>query len=218
MSRLAAEHRTRQRPWLRYAALLLAIVLLNLFGGWLVAQIDFTLRPSNSDMVYSLLLIIFAVYVLVIAMPFVPGIEIGLALLVILGKAGVPLVFTCNLLALALAFVVGRFIPLHLIARLFDWLRLESGRELIERMAARPAAERLAAALQEVPSGWAHRLLVRRHLAAAVLLNLPGNAVVGGAGGIAMIAGMSRLFGLPTFMLTMAIASTPVPILILLSA
>lgn len=207
-----------QRPWLRVLALLAAIVVLNLIGGWLVAQIDFTLTPINSDMVYSALLVTFAVYVLVIAMPFVPGIEIGLALLVVLGKPGVPLVYTCNLVALALAFLIGRFIPLQWVARIFGWLRLERARRLVETMAVRPSRERLSAALQAVPSGWAMRLLMHRHLAAAIALNLPGNAIIGGAGGLAMIAGMSHLFRFPLFLLTMAIGSTPVPILILLTA
>ena len=84
-------------------------------------------------------------------------------------------------------------------------------------MAARPSAERLPSALQQVPSGWAHRFLVHRHLAAVIVLNVTGNAVLGGSGGIAMIAGMSHLFRFPLFMLTMAIASTPLPILILLT-
>ncbi len=212
-----AEAGAAQRPWLRLTAILLVIVVLNLLGGWLVVQIDFTLTPINSDMIYSLLLITFAVYVLVIAMPFVPGIEIGLALLVILGKSGVPLVYACNLLALALAFLVGRFIPLDWVARFFGWLRFERARRLVETMAAHPPTERLSSALQQVPAGWANRLLVHRHLAAAIVLNLPGNAMIGGSGGIAMIAGMSRLFRFPLFILTMAIASTPVPILILLT-
>ncbi len=213
----AAEYGATRRPWLRYVALLLAIVLLNILGGWLVAQLDFTLTPINSDMVYSLLLVTVTVYVLVIALPFVPGIEIGLALLFVLGPAGVPLVYLCNLLALALAFLVGRLIPLHLIARLFGWLRMERARGLINEMAACPPHQRLLRVLEETSVGWARRLLMHRHLAAAVVLNLPGNAMIGGAGGIAMIAGMSHLFRFPLFILTMAIASTPVPILILLT-
>ncbi len=217
MAQLAEHAATRRRPWLRYLALLLAIVLLNLLGGWLVAQFEFTLTPINSDMVYSLLLFTAAVYVLIIAMPFVPGIEIGLALLFFLGPAGVPLVYLCNLLALAVAFLVGRLIPLHLIARLFGWLRMERARGMIEQMAACPPQARLMRVLEAASAGWARRLLLHRHLAAAVVLNLPGNAAIGGAGGIAMIAGMSHLFRFPVFILTMAIATTPVPVLILLT-
>ena len=203
--------------WLRIALVLAVIVLLNLVGGWLVAQFDFTIRPSNSDMMYRIVLVAALVYVLAMAMPFVPGIEIGLAIMLAMGPAGVPFVYLCTLLALALAFLVGRFIPLSLIARLFAWLHLKKARRMIETLAAQPPDERLALLLQEAHAGWAHRLLVYRHLAVAVVMNLPGNAVIGGAGGIAMIAGMSHLFRFPLFMLTMAVAITPVPVIMVLT-
>jgi hypothetical protein len=203
--------------WLRIALLLAAIVLLNVGGSWLVAQFDFSIRPSNSDMIYRLVLLATLVYVLAMAMPFVPGIEIGLAIMLAMGPAGVPFVYVCTLIALALAFLIGRFIPLTLMARLFAWLHLKKASHMVAMLAAQPPAERLGLLLDEAPAGWAHRLLVHRHLTVAVVLNLPGNAVIGGAGGIAMIAGMSRLFRFPLFMLTMAIAITPVPIILLLT-
>ncbi|MGA1369426.1 MAG: hypothetical protein ACO394_13000, partial [Blastocatellia bacterium] len=40
----------------------------------------------------------------------------------------------------------------------------------------------------------------------AVALNMPGNAMIGGGGGIAMLAGMSGLFALPVFVMVIAIA------------
>jgi hypothetical protein len=203
--------------WLRFALLLLAIVLLNLLGGWLVARFDFTLTPVNSDMAYRMVLVIAAVYVLAMAMPFVPGIEIGLAIMLATGPAGVPFVYACTLLALALAFLVGRFVPLAWITRLFAWLHLVRAQQMIEQLARRPAQERLDFVLQAVPEGWAQRFLLYRYIAAAAVLNPPGNAAIGGAGGIALIAGMSHLFRFPLFMLTMAVAITPGPILILLT-
>lgn len=36
-----------------------------------------------------------------------------------------------------------------------------------------------------------------RYVALAVLLNIPGNVVIGGGGGIAFAAGMTRLFSFP---------------------
>ncbi len=203
--------------WLRIALVLAAIVLLNIGGGWLVGQFEFSIRPSTSDMIYRLVLVAALVYVLAMAMPFVPGIEIGLAIMLAMGPAGVPFVYICTLLALALAFLVGRFIPLSLIARLFAWLHLRKFSTLIGSLAARPPAEYLDVVLQQAPPGWTRRLLEHRHLAIAVVLNLPGNAMIGGAGGIAMIAGMSRLFRFPLFMLTMALAITPVPLILLLT-
>ncbi len=213
----SAAGRTTLALWCRLALLLAAVVLLNVFGSWLVGQFELALRPSTSDMIYRIVLVAAVVYVLAMAMPFVPGIEIGLAIMLAMGPAGVPFVYICTLLALALAFLIGRFIPLTLIARLFAWLNLQRANALIADLAARPPDERLGVLSRQAPAGWAKRLLAYRHLAVAVVLNLPGNAVIGGAGGIAMIAGMSHLFRFPLFMLTMAIAITPVPIIIMLT-
>lgn len=46
-------------------------------------------------------------------------------------------------------------------------------------------------------------------------LNLPGNALIGGGGGIALMAGMSRLFSFPLFLLSLTVAVSPVPLAIL---
>lgn len=203
--------------WWRLGALLAVILLLNLGGGWLIDSLEFTLSPRNSDIVYQMLLATTVVYVLAMAVPFVPGIEIGVAIMLAIGPAGVPFVYLSTLLALALAFLVGRFVSLHVIGRLFGWLRVERARDLVEQMAACVPERRLGLLLQQLPAGWARAMLRARYLAAALVLNLPGNSVIGGAGGIAMIAGMSRLFSFPVFMLTMALAITPVPLLILLT-
>jgi len=49
-----------------------------------------------------------------------------------------------------------------------------------------------------------------RYLALAVLLNVPGNAVIGGGGGIAMLVGMTRLFSFPAYIATVVLAVSPV--------
>lgn len=60
-------------------------------------------------------------------------------------------------------------------------------------------------------------LLRHRFLALAVALDLPGNAVIGGVGGICMVAGFSRLFALPSYALTLAISVSPVLLAILIT-
>ena len=58
--------------------------------------------------------------------PFVPGIEIGVALMLLLGSHGVILIYLCTLIALALSFLLGRLVPMYCIVRVFDWLHFES--------------------------------------------------------------------------------------------
>lgn len=55
-------------------------------------------------------------------------------------------------------------------------------------------------------------LLRHRHLAIAAALNLPGNAIIGGGGGIGLAAGFSRLVSLPVYVLTVGLAVAPLPL------
>ena len=64
-------------------------------------------------------------------------------------------------------------------------------------------------------TGGALDALVRlRFLIFAVLFNLPGNVAIGGGGGVALLAGMSKVFSLPAYLLTVALAVAPVPLLV----
>jgi hypothetical protein len=49
------------------------------------------------------------------------------------------------------------------------------------------------------------------------LINMPGNTVIGGGGGIAMAVGYSRTFTYPGFLACAAVAVAPVPALVLLA-
>jgi hypothetical protein len=51
-----------------------------------------------------------------------------------------------------------------------------------------------------------------------VAVTLPGNTLLGGGGGIALAAGMSGVYRLPTYVATVAVAVAPVPLLVLLGA
>jgi hypothetical protein len=50
-----------------------------------------------------------------------------------------------------------------------------------------------------------------------VALNVPGNAVIGGGGGIALLAGMSGLVTFPRFLATVSLAALPVPLFVVLA-
>jgi hypothetical protein len=63
---------------------------------------------------------------------------------------------------------------------------------------------------------WVTFLIRHRLLLLIVAVNVPGNSVVGGGGGIALMAGFSRLFSFPGFLFAMTVATSPVPIAFLL--
>ena len=75
---------------------------------------------------------------------------------------------------------------------------------IAQRRLGRTTAGRLAALLFD-----------HRYLTLAVCLNVPGNSVLGGGGGIALLCGLSRQFSWRSFLLILAIATSPVPILVL---
>ncbi len=63
------------------------------------------------------------------------------------------------------------------------------------------------------PSRLRFYLVKYRYLTIAVLINMPGNYLLGGGGGISIVCGTSRRISWKGFLLTIALAVSPVPIL-----
>jgi hypothetical protein len=155
-------------------------------------------------------------YVVLMALPFCPGIEVGLALIVLVGPAIVPLVYLATVVALMLAFLIGRFVPPHAVIEMLGLLRLSRARELLLRIEPLEAEQRLHLLLSAGRPRVLRWLLEHRYVAVAIALNTPGNLVLGDGGGIALAAGFSRLYSLRRFALTVALAVSPVPLAVLL--
>jgi hypothetical protein len=155
-------------------------------------------------------------YVVFLAAPFVPGAEIGVALLTAFGAAIAPLVYVATVFAMLLAYGIGQLLPVALLVRLLAFLRLRRAADLVARAAPLPRDERLALLLQGAPPRTLALALRHRYLALALVVNMPGNAVIGGGGGIMMMAGLSGIFApLPT-LVTVIVAVAPVPLTVLL--
>jgi hypothetical protein len=191
------------------------LVLLNYGGSRVIDHINFQLWPEHENFIMTALWFSIGIYILWMAIPFVPGIELGLALMVMLGPQGVVLVYLCTLLSLSLSFALGRLISLKALARFLGWLHLHKARDLMHRLEPLNPQERLDALLQTAPSKIVPFLLEHRYLMVAFILNLPGNALIGGGGGIGLIAGMSKLYSFPRYLLVVSLAITPLPLLFL---
>lgn len=206
-------------PWqglLKLAALVLLIVAANFLSDWLTEALSLEIRPSNEGFVHRMIMLAAGLYTLLLAIPFVPGVEIGLALIAMLGPPIVLLVYLCTLVGLSLSFLVGRLIPLGGLIRLLDELHLSRTSEILKTVEPLSGEQRLAFLMARAPNRILPFLLRRRYLALAVVLNLPGNFLIGGGGGIALVAGASRLYALPGFLICIALAVAPLPIAILL--
>ncbi|MDH4093862.1 MAG: hypothetical protein OEV81_03655 [Betaproteobacteria bacterium] len=116
-----------------------ALVVLCLAAMWLGRHIEPHTAAAPAGLTGFAVAALAATYVAAMALPFVPGIEIGMALMLLLGGKGI-----------------------------------------------------------------------------ALAINLPGNALIGGAGGIGLVAGMSGILSFPRYALTIAAATTPVPVLMLI--
>jgi hypothetical protein len=191
------------------------LVLLNYGGTLVVEQINFQFWPEHENLMITVLWVAIVVYVLWMALPFVPGIELGLALMVMLGTRGVVLVYLCTLLSLSLSFTIGRLIPLHGFARFLGWLHLYKTQDLVLQLEPLNSEEKLDFLLRSAPSKVIPFLLKHRYLMIAIALNLPGNALIGGGGGIGLITGMSGLYSFPRYILLVSVAITPIPLLLL---
>ena len=200
----------------RIAILLAIIILLNFAGTWLGQQINFQLFPRHESMLQGALLIALLLYILLMATPFMPGLEVGMAVMFLFGSKSALLVYFCTIVALSISYTIGRFFPLSIVRRLLKWLYLEKASELVIELEPLAQQERLEYLSGKAPSRIAPFLLKHRFVTIALLLNLPGNALIGGGGGIGLVVGMSRLVPFHTYVLVMAIAVSPVPLCIYL--
>lgn len=206
----------RRRRWLLLVAFYGALI----GGGWLVGQwltefVNFDIRPLNEPTVHRMVMSATGIYIAASAIPFVPGAEIGFTLLLVLGNRIVFLVYAAMVAALLLAFLVGRLVPPRVIAATFVFFGLRKARDLVLQMEPLDGQERLALLTARAPTRIVPLLLQHRYLALAVILNLPGNTLIGGGGGIALVAGMSGLYSALGYIITVALAVAPIPVLIL---
>jgi hypothetical protein len=205
----------RWRAIVKVLVLAALLVLLNFVARDALEALDFKIRPSNEDAVHRTIMASAALYALLLAVPFVPGAEIGIALMMMLGPPIAVLVYLCTVAGLSLSFVLGRLIPIRVLVRMARDFRLDQTARLLEAMGPLNRNQRLDLLISVSSRRYLPLLLRYRYLALAVALNVPGNYLAGGGGGIALIAGVSRVYSIHGFLLTVLLAVAPVPLAVL---
>ncbi len=171
-------------------------------------------HPGGDAMMVSLLVGLLIAYALLIAVPFVPGIEIGITLLILRGADMAPAVYLATVFGLILAYGIGRLIPPTMLTNMLRDLRLRRAADLVQDFCDLPPEARLAHLNERLPKPLALFFVRARYLTLAGILNLPGNAFVGGGGGLLMLAGVTRTFHpLPTLLMVL-LAVLPVPFIV----
>jgi hypothetical protein len=152
-------------------------------------------------------------YLLLLALPFVPGVELGLLMMVVFGRDGVIAAYLATVGGLSLAYAAAGLLPNRMTSRWMARLGLSDAAEdpgaAIDGMVANTkvtgrAAGKVGSFLRD-----------HRYLTVAASLNLPGNSVLGGGGGIALLCGLSGQFHWGRFILTVVLATAPIPLLVL---
>jgi hypothetical protein len=197
---------------LRLAAKLALIAAIAWGSVLLLDWADARAHEDGSRLMAGVLIILLVAYALLLAIPFAPGIEVGVALLMAKGADIAPFVYLATVSGLAVAFLAGRLLPERWLAATFADLRLARAASLVLRLSAMTREQRLAHLTERLPRWLAPFVGPWRYLLLALLLNVPGNAAVGGGGGIAFAAGFSRLFHPGWSLLAFVLGVAPVPI------
>ncbi|GAB5506851.1 MAG: hypothetical protein Rhirs2KO_20140 [Rhizobiaceae bacterium] len=189
-----------------------------MLGERIAAALDLDLWPHTEPTVHRTIVVALIAYTILMALPFVPGVEIGLALIAIFGARVVPVIYLSTVFALVSAFAVGRLVPAMTLAAGLRSVGLARAARRVAETANLDPAERRARIETALPKSLRPWLLRVPVLLMLVLFNLPGNTLAGGGGGIAMALGASRLISWPAYAIGVAIAVSPVPIAVLLGA
>ena len=192
------------------------IALGNYLTQWFIAQLNVEITPTNEPIMHRIIVISMFAYAVLMSIPFVPGAEIGLAALMILGPKIALFVYLATLAAFSLSFFIGRFIPEKILINFLQDLHLHRASNYLKQFEGFDSKQRLNLMLSSSPKRFLPFLLKYRYLALMVIINMPGNIVIGGGGGIALFAGLSRLFTPPMYLLSVAIAVSPVPLLMII--
>jgi len=175
-------------------------------------EVQTILSPESLGL--DILSITFAaiLYMIVLALPFVPAIELGILIMVLFGLLGIIVAYMATVGGLFLAFTAARFLPASAYNKWMVKLGIEPDRPGVKAVmesliVGEPGNTRLGGRMK---SG----LLRHRHLMLAASLNLPGNSVIGGGGGIAFVCGASGIFRWGGFLATALLATAPIPIVV----
>ncbi|SIT77409.1 hypothetical protein SAMN05421665_0564 [Yoonia rosea] len=179
---------------------------------FLMAKIALFETDEAARMMTGLLITVMVGYAILLAIPFVPGVEIGIAILLLEGAQAAPFVYFATVCGLALAFCIGQYVPMARLVRWCEDFYLARIARLMQRIHETPRDDRLQAMQDRLPKWLAPIFCNYRYVTLGLAINLPGNVALGGGGGIMLAGGLSRLFETRHAMMTIIVATLPVPL------
>jgi len=157
---------------------------------------------------YGVLAIGGLIYILLLSLPFVPGVELGILLMCAFGKEGIVFVYFATVIGLSIAFLMGRMVSKK-------WLE-----SLLKKLGFSQTSDNQSDEIGSMLDNflrhkkWLRTLWLNYHyLVIGILLNMPGIYLIGGGGGISLVCGISQRISFKWFLLTVVLAVSPVPLL-----
>lgn len=199
---------------LKLAVLVVVILALKWVLELTYAQIETLDIAGQARAKFWIILIGLTLYALIIAIPFVPAVEIAIALIVMEGAAMAPFIYMATVAGLFLAFCIGNRVPVDWVITVLRDMRMIKAGTFLQGIKGEAKPARLATLEARLPRLIAPVLTRYRYVTLALLLSIPGNAAIGGGGGIMMTAGFSRLFSTAGVLLTLLIGVAPVPLIV----
>ncbi len=142
------------------------------------------------------------VYMVLLSIPFFPGVELGILLMCLGGKNGILVIYLFTILGLILSFWIGRSLPERYVKSLLTKRKSNPNKLNVDD----PVQKMLGAKLMTLVKKYPYFLI-------GILLNLPGNFIIGGGGGVAMLSGLNQQITSRYFVFTTALAVLPLPLL-----
>ncbi len=188
---------------MKIMSLLLLGLLVFYYGFDMAEQLEMW-RENNNNITFYTLIFACIGYGLILMLPFMPALEAGLLIMSLYGVDGVIGTYVATVFALFLSFLLGCFFinkgqlswfenrPISMLELSSNGLLNRALKKILNTASARP------------------------YLCLALLLNMPGNVMIGGGGGIAMVAGASGTLRLYKYVLTVSLATSIMPLLVLL--
>lgn len=102
--------------------------------------------PEHANIAVFLLFASIVTYIVLLAIPFLPGIEVGLMLMAMLGTKGIVIIYLSTVLSLSLSFLFGRLLSPRCLASTQEWFHFTRGligvsqRRFVETRALQPSA------------------------------------------------------------------------------
>ncbi|WP_341368306.1 hypothetical protein [Yoonia sp. BS5-3] len=175
-------------------ARLLALIAMGIAAFWAMHLLFAWTEGQGDALQLPARLAVLALYALLIGVPFLPSFQVSMAFMILQGPEQVWWIYGATVTGFYIPFLAGWLIPPRFLIRMLHNCGLHKIAALVEDTYALPMGARLDL-MREMAPNWIKPLVNKwRYAAFFVALNFPGNVVIGGAGGILLVAGMSRVF------------------------